>query len=260
MPIALIADDEPMLRDALEAVLAKMWPELAIVAKARNGREAVQLFDQLRPDICFLDVHMPGMSGIEAARHIGAQAQLVFVTAYDHYALQAFEHGVLDYLVKPVTEARMATTVRRLKERIGLPNTVAPSDDLLRELARRLQLAGGASITEYLRWLRASNAGVMHLISVQDVDYLRADSKYTLVCHRDDTGQPQEALIRLGLKQLSEQLDPTVFAQVHRGVVVNMHAIRSVIRIDRDSAEIVLKHRPERLPVGKTYLHKFSGM
>jgi DNA-binding LytR/AlgR family response regulator len=259
-PRALIADDEPVLRDILEARLAKAWPELQIVAKARNGREAVELFERLRPDICFLDVHMPGMSGLEAARLIGPQAQMVFVTAYDKYALEAFEHGVLDYLVKPVTDVRLATTVERLKQRMEEPRSSAPSDDLLREVARRLDRIEGVATTGHLRWLRASKGGGLHLIPVQVVDYLRADSKYTSVGYRDDAGRPAEALIRLALKELVSQLDPGMFVQIHRSVVVNLSSIRRVVRLDRDSAEIELKHREERLPVSKTYLHLFREM
>lgn len=259
-PSALIADDEPLLRDILEARLAKAWPQLQIVARARNGREAVELSERLRPDICFLDVRMPGMSGLEAARLIGPRPHVVFVTAYDKYALDAFEHGVLDYLVKPVTDARLATTVERLRRRLEEPPPSAPSDALLREVARRLDRIEGVATTAYLRWLRASQGGGLQLIPVQAVDFLRADSKYTLVGYREDAGAPAEAVIRLALKELVAQLDPAIFVQVHRGSAVNLDSIRRVIRLDRDSAEIELKHRPERLPVSKRYLHLFRGM
>ena len=259
-PRALIADDEPVLREILEARLAKAWPQLQVVARARNGREAVELFERLRPDICFLDVHMPGMSGLEAARLIGPQAQMVFVTAYDRYALDAFEHGVLDYLVKPVTDARLATTVDRLKQRMEEHRPPGPSDELLREVARRLDRIEGVATAEHLRWLRASKGSGLHLIPVQAVDFLRADSKYTSVGYRDDAGKPAEALIRLALKDLVAQLDPGTFVQVHRSVVVNLNSIRRVVRLDRDSAEVELKHRAERLPVSKTYLHLFRQM
>lgn len=259
-PRALIADDEPVLRDILEARLTKAWPQLQIVARARNGREAVEQFERLRPDICFLDVHMPGMSGLEAARLIGPHAHMVFVTAYDKYALDAFEHGVLDYLVKPVTDARLATTVARLQQRMEEPRPSTPSDELLREVARRLDRIEGVATTEHLRWLRASKGGGLHLIPVQVVDFLRADSKYTSVGYRDDAGKPAEALIRLALRELVAQLDPNTFVQVHRGVVVNLNSIRRVVRLDRDSAEVELKHRQERLPVSKTYLHLFREM
>ena len=138
-PTALIADDEPLLRDALERLLAQAWPELQVVAQARNGREAVDKFEAERPDICFLDVHMPGMTGVEAARHIGRRAHLVFVTAYDQYAVQAFSQGVLDYLVKPVEPARLADTVARLQERLGASQPALNTEALLQQLAANLQ-------------------------------------------------------------------------------------------------------------------------
>jgi DNA-binding LytR/AlgR family response regulator len=220
---------------------------------ARSGRHC-------KPEVCFLDVQMPGMTGIEAARHIGPRAQMVFVTAYDRYALEAFEHGVLDYLVKPVSEARLANTVTRLQARLAAAEQSAPSDALLREMAQRLSRLEGSPGTEYLRWLRTSKGGALHLIPLQDVDFLRADSKYTLVGYRDDSGKPAEALIRLALKELVAQLDPSVFVQVHRAVVVNLGAIKRVLREDRDSAVIELKHRQDRLPVSKTHLHLFREM
>src|SRR5690348_13881077 len=184
-PTALIADDEPLLREALERMLAQLWPELRVVAQARNGREAIDLFDEHRPDICFLDVQMPGKSGVEAAQHIGRRAQLVFVTAFDQYAVQAFAHGALDYLVKPVEPARLAETVLRLQERLRVPAPVADMDALLRQLAQALQPPDGSRA---LRWVRASVGSTVRLIAVQDIDYLRAEEKYTQVAWRDDAG------------------------------------------------------------------------
>src|SRR6186713_3159563 len=144
-PTALIADDEPLLRDALERLLAQVWPELAIIAQARNGREAVDKFEEHQPDVCFLDVHMPGMTGVEAARHIGRRAHLVFVTAYDQYAVQAFSHGVLDYLVKPVEPARLAETVARLQERLRASQPALNTEALLQQLAATLQRSAAPS-------------------------------------------------------------------------------------------------------------------
>ncbi|MBB5204951.1 DNA-binding LytR/AlgR family response regulator [Inhella inkyongensis] len=263
-PTALIADDEPLLRELLEARLAKAWPELQIVAQARNGRQAVELFEQLKPQICFLDVHMPGLSGVEAARVIGRRAHLVFVTAYDQYALEAFEHGVLDYLVKPVTPARLAETVQRLKDRMQAAQPAVHSEALLQQLAQHLQRAQGApAATERLRWVRASVGQGLVMIPVETIDYLKADSKYTLVAYRDSndpSGKPAEALIRLPLKELLAQLDPAEFAQVHRSVVVNLRAIRRVQRNDNETADIELKSRSERLPVSRSYLHLFREM
>src|SRR5690348_15231610 len=177
-PTALIADDEPLLREALERMLAQLWPELRVVAQARNGREAIDLFETHRPDICFLDVQMPGKSGVEAAQHIGRQAHLVFVTAYQEYAVQAFAQGVLDYLVKPVEPARLAETVARLQERLRLAQPALSTDELLQQLAQSLQRKAGPAT---LRWLRASIGQTVRLIAVEDVDFLRADEKYTQI-------------------------------------------------------------------------------
>ncbi|MBH9579213.1 LytR/AlgR family response regulator transcription factor [Inhella proteolytica] len=264
-PTALIADDEPLLRELLIQRLAKAWPELQIVAEARNGREAIEQFERLQPAICFLDVHMPGVSGVEAARAIGRRAHLVFVTAYDQYALEAFEHGVLDYLVKPVTPARLAETVSRLQARLGQP--VLHSEELLLRLAGQLaqQLRGGgaagpAAGPERLRWLRASVGDALLMIPVECIDYLKADSKLTLVAYRDDQGRAAEALIRLPLKELLAQLDPARYAQVHRAVVVNLDQVRRVRRAENDTATLELRGRSETLPVSRSYLHLFREM
>lgn len=272
VPTALIADDEPLLREALQRLLRNAWPELKVVALARNGREAVSMFETLAPQICFLDVHMPGISGLEAARQIGRRAHLVFVTAYDHYAVQAFAHGVLDYLVKPVEPARLAETVARLRERLAQARE-APLDteSLLMQLAQRLRQAGAPSLLAAgpvsavataapLKWLRASVGPVVRLIAVDDIDYLRSDAKYTRIAWRGDDGQPAEALIRTPLKELITQLDPEQFAQVHRAVVVRLRAISHVTRGDHDSADIHLKGRKEVLPVSRSYLHLFKQM
>jgi len=256
-PTALIADDEPLLRKALARMLGSAWPELAIVAQARNGREAVDQFELLLPDICFLDVHMPGLSGVEAARFIGARARLVFVTAYDQYAVQAFEQGVLDYLVKPVEPARLAQTVARLQERLGAANTGTDTDALLEQLAARLHRKAEPTA---LRWIRASVGQTLRLIPVEEIDFLRSDEKYTLIAWRGDGGKPGEALIRTPLKELVAQLDAAHFAQVHRSVVVNLRAISHVTRGDNETADIHLKGRPEVLPVSRSYLHLFRQM
>src|SRR5689334_19909624 len=188
-PTALIADDEPLLRDALERLLAQAWPELQIVAQARNGREAIEMFEKQQPEICFLDVHMPGVTGIEAARYIGRRAHLVFVTAFDQYAVQAFSQGVLDYLVKPVEPERLAETVARLQERLRAAQPALNTEALLQQLATLQRGTAPAP----LRWLRASVAQTVRLIPVDDIDFLRSEEKYTLVAWRDDTGQPREA-------------------------------------------------------------------
>lgn len=256
-PTALIAEDEPLLREALAGMLASAWPELNVVAMVRNGREAVRRFEELSPDVCFLDIHMPGLSGVEAARRIGRRAHIVFVTAHDQYAVEAFAEGALDYLVKPVEAARLADTIGRLQERLRSEQPALNTEELIEQLAARLQ--GGAPAGP-LRWIRAQAGASVRLIPAEAVDYLRSDAKYTLVAWRDDDGRPAEALVRTPLKELLAQLDPEQFAQVHRAVVVNLRAIARVSRDEGDGAEIHLKHRDEVLPVSRTYLHLFRQM
>jgi DNA-binding LytR/AlgR family response regulator len=256
-PTALIADDEPLLRDELATMLADAWPELEVIARARNGREAIELFEEKHPDICFLDVQMPGISGVEAARQIGSRAHLVFVTAFDQYALKAFEHGVLDYLVKPVEAARLAATVTRLKDRLQGTLPVQATEELLHHLAAHLQRGRGAAPLE---WIRASVGQSVRLIAVDDIDFIRSDEKYTLIAWRDESGQPAEALISTPLKTLLAQLDAKHFVQVHRSIVVNLRAIARVARGFHDSAQIHLKGRAEVLPVSRSFLHLFKQM
>jgi DNA-binding LytR/AlgR family response regulator len=256
-PTVLIADDEPLLREALARQLAAAWPELEIVAEARNGREAIRHFEAKKPDVCFLDVHMPGVSGVEAAHAIGRRAHLVFVTAYDQYAVQAFAEGVLDYLVKPVEAARLADTVARLKERLAASEPALNTEALLRDLATQLQ---HGSTPAPLRWIRAQVGQTLRLIPVDEIDYLRSDAKYTRIAWRGDAGKAGEALISTALKDLVVQLDPGHFAQIHRSVVVNLRAISHVTRGDNETAEIHLKGRSEVLPVSRSYLHLFRQM
>lgn len=256
-PTALIAEDEPLLREALERLLKVTWPELVVVARARNGREAINRFEALRPTVCFLDVHMPGASGIEAARRIGNRAHLVFVTAYDQYAVQAFAQGVLDYLVKPVDASRLAQTVARLQQRLRDAQPASHSESLLLSLAAQLERHTAPA---YLRWIRASVGQTVSLIPVADIDYLRAGEKYTTVAWHDQAGEPREAVIRTPLKELGTQLDPAQFAQVHRSVVVNLSSITRVVRGDNETADIHLKGRGEVLPVSRNYLHLFRQM
>ena len=256
---ALIADDEPLLRDALRRQLAAVWPELEIVAEARNGREAVRLFEERHPDICFLDVHMPGLSGVDAANHIGRRAHLVFVTAYDHYAVQAFAQGALDYLLKPVEQARLAETVSRLRERLQSSRPAINTEQLLRQLTEQLAELQSGGKKKTLRWIRAQAGKTLRLIAIDDVDYLRSDSKYTVVAWRD-AGKAAEAVVRTPLKELLEQLDPDQFAQVHRSVVVNLRAVSHVKRHDNETAEIHLKGRTDVLPVSRHHVHLFRQM
>jgi len=253
-PTALIADDEPLLRDRLAAQLARLWPELEIVAQARNGREAVALFEQHQPDVVFLDVHMPGQTGIEAARSIARRAQVVFVTAYDRYAVEAFEHGAIDYIVKPTDDDRLADTVQRLRSRVGqTPKAPAALDAVLERLSQVLQ--EGPAARRWLQWIKASVGPTVRLIPVEQVVYLRSDEKYTLVVW--DGG---EALIRRTIRELADELDPEAFAQIHRSVIVNLRRVSQVTRGLNETADVHLQGRSERLPVSRSFLHVFRQM
>ena len=266
---ALIADDEPLLRESLSRALQQHWPELTVVATARNGREAVELFEIHAPDIVFLDVHMPGVNGVEAARQIGRRAQLVFVTAYEQYAVQAFEQGALDYVVKPVDPARLGDTIERLQERLrqqraGQSGPVPGLESLIEQLAQRFAQDGGLPVAAarsapavggYLQWIRASVGSTLRLIPVEQILFMRSDEKYTLVVWEEG-----EALIRTPIRELIEQLDPQHFVQVHRSVVVNLHAISHVTRGPNETADLHLKKRSEVLPVSRSYLHLFRQM
>lgn len=256
-PTALIADDEPLLRRSLARMLAVAWPGLEIVAQARNGREAVDQFQAKQPDICFLDVQMPGLSGVEAARKIGRSAHLVFVTAFDKYALQAFEQGALDYLVKPVEPARLADTVARLQERLRTSRPAPETEALLEQLAAQLMRKLGSPS---LKFLRASIGATVRMIPVDEIDFLHAEEKYTTIAWRGDQGRPGDTVIRTPLKELVEQLDSAQFAQVHRSVVVNLRSISHVTRGANETADIHLKGRGEVLPVSRTHLHLFKQM
>ncbi|MBI2212156.1 MAG: response regulator transcription factor [Acidobacteria bacterium] len=260
-PTALIADDEPLLRESLRRMLGSVWPELEVVAEARNGREAIDLFDAKRPNVCFLDVQMPSRSGIDVAHHIGRRAHLVFVTAFDDYAVEAFARGALDYLVKPVERERLAETATRLKERLESARPAVNSEPLLRELAAQIEnlRASATKAQPLLQWIRAQSGHTLRMIHVDDIDYLRSDSKYTIVAWRDGA-EPREAVVRTPLKELAAQLDPERFAQVHRSIVVNLRSIRHVIRHDNETAEIRLKGRSETLPVSRSYVHLFRQM
>lgn len=256
-PTALIADDEPLLREHLAAHLARQWPELQVVAEARNGREAVELFEQLRPDVVFLDVHMPGCNGVDAARAIGPLAQIVFVTAFEQYAVQAFEQGAIDYLVKPLDETRLAASIARLKDRLAdraaRHGDNAQLDAALEQLARRL--SRHPATMPRLQWIRASVGNSVKLIPVEQIAYLRSDEKYTLVVW--DGG---EALIRKPIRELIDELDPELFVQVHRSVIVNLKQVAQVIRGNNETAEVHLRGRSETLPVSRSYLHLFRQM
>lgn len=257
MATALIADDEPLLRESLARMLATAWPQLQIVAQARNGREAVELFETHQPQICFLDVQMPGVSGVEAACLIGERAHLVFVTAFQKYAVDAFDQGALDYLVKPVEAARLAETIRRLQDRLHASHPALNTEALIEQLAKSLSGDAGAP---RLRWLRASVGTTVRVIATDDVDYFRSEEKYTKVAWRDESGQAREAVIRTSLKELIPQLDPQKFVQVHRSVVVSLDAVSHVVRGDNEMGDLHLKGRTEPLPVSRNFLHLFKQM
>ena len=255
-PTALIADDEPLLRERLAAHLARLWPELQFVAQARNGREAVELFEDFAPQVVFLDVHMPGLSGIDAARGMVGRTQIVFVTAFEQYAVKAFEQGAIDYLVKPFDEARLAETVQRLKQRIASQAASATDnslDTVLNRLAGELRDRGVAR--RWLQWIRASIGTTVRLIPVEQVVFLRSDEKYTLVVW--DGG---EALIRKTIRELADELDPERFAQIHRSVIVNLARISQVTRGLNETADVHLNGRSELLPVSRGYLRLFRQM
>jgi len=253
MPTALIAEDEPLLRERLFAMLGKAWPELQVVAQARNGREALDLFEALRPQVAFLDVHMPGVNGIEVARAMGRRAELVFVTAFDKYAVEAFERGAVDYLLKPVEAQRLAQTVERLRQRLQSPAAQPQLMATLDALAQhwREQVAPPPR----LQWIKASVGSVVRLIAVEQVIYLKSDNKYTLVVW--DGG---EALIRKTIRELADALDPQRFVQIHRSCIVNLSRVAQFTHGPGDSGEVQLQGRGERLSVSRSYLHLFQQM
>ena len=255
LPTALIADDEPLLREQLAAHLARLWPELQIVAQARNGREAVEMFENLQPQVAFLDVHMPGMNGVEAARRIGRRAEIVFVTAFDQYAVEAFRQGAIDYVVKPIEGERLLDSVQRLQVRLRAAGGSPPPefDTLLDRLAREMQQRGSAP--KYLQWIKASVGNAVRMIRIEQVVYLRSDAKYTVVAWEGG-----EALIRTPLRELADALDPECFVQVHRSAIVNLMHVDRFSHGPGDSGEIHLKGRSERLAVSRSCVHLFRQM
>ena len=247
---AVIADDEPLLRAMLRSRLARLWPELEIVHEMADGRDVDGVIAAHEPDLFFLDIHMPGVNGLEAARVVGSRAHVVFVTAYDQYAVEAFERGAIDYVLKPFNEDRLATTVERLKERLHA--RPAPLEDLVEQLAGRL---GIARPVEHLRWIKASVGSNVRLIPVEDVRFFQSDEKYTRVVTGDG-----ESLIRKPIKELLEELDPSKFWQVHRATIVNVDHIAQVRRGLKDQAEITLKDCAETLIVSRNFTHLFKQM
>ncbi|HTP99848.1 MAG TPA: LytTR family DNA-binding domain-containing protein [Casimicrobiaceae bacterium] len=247
-PTAILAEDEELLRGELREMLAAQWPELAVVAEAADGQAAMRAVDECAPAILFLDIEMPGVSGLEVARRASGRCHVVFVTAYDKYAVAAFEQGAVDYVMKPFSAARLDATIARLKQRLAGP----PADltGLLKSLASTL-----AQRKDYLRWITAAQGDSLRLITVDEICYFRADHKYTLVVTPDT-----EALIRRPLKALAEEVDPQAFWQIHRSAMVNVKEIAGVNRDFRGHLTVRLKQRKETLPVGENYVHLFKQM
>jgi DNA-binding LytR/AlgR family response regulator len=261
MPTAIIADDERLMRDQLRLRLNQVWPELDIIGEAKNGDEAVQLVGELKPDLTFLDIRMPGKTGMEAAREIGGQSAIVFVTAYDQYAVEAFERGAIDYVLKPPEPERLQVTVDRLKERLkaqreqpgGLP--ALPINDSVTLMLSQLAEKIAAPKPKHLQWIQASIGQDLRMIPVEDILFFRSDEKYTSV-----QTEKFEALIRKPVRDLAEELDPALFWQIHRATLVNVNAIDGVTRDLRGRHLVMIKGRSDKLEVSRSFLHLFKQM
>jgi DNA-binding LytR/AlgR family response regulator len=253
MPTAIIADDERLMREQLHARLTEVWPELQVLAEAKNGEEAVAAVREHHPDLAFLDIRMPGMTGIEAARHIGDACHVVFITAYNEYAVDAFEQGAIDYVLKPAEAGRLAITVARVKQRLGS----RPSDlgALLSQLTAKLESNGGADKRSHLQWIQASVGQQLRLIPTAEILFFTSDEKYTRV-----QTESFEALIRKPIKELIDELDPEQFWQIHRGTIVNAKAIAGVTRDFRGRQLVLIKGHTEKLEVSRNYTHLFKQM
>ncbi len=243
---AIVAEDEATLRQQLVEQLGQLWPELTIVAEAADGIAALRLMGEHRPDVLFLDIQMPGATGLEVARQVNGRSRVVFVTAYDEHAVAAFEQGAIDYVLKPISAARLFTTVTRLKERLASP---PPRLDAV------LPAIAPTGAKSYLRWINASVGQSLRLITVDEIVYFQADNKYTRVVTADG-----EALIRKPLKELAEELDPNQFWQIHRSTMVNVASVAGVTRDFRGRMLVKLKGRSETLQVSDSYTHLFRQM
>jgi DNA-binding LytR/AlgR family response regulator len=252
MPTAIIADDERLMRDQLRSRLKEVWPELEILGEAKNGIEAVEIVKELEPDFAFLDIRMPAKTGLEAAKEIGANAHIVFITAYDQYAVEAFDQGAVDYVLKPADIERLGKTVERLKLRIA--NASEPNDmsTMLAQLAKQLGIAPKPS---YLQWIQASIGQELRLIPVEEILFFKSDEKYTCV---QTAGY--EALIRKPIRELVEELDPQLFWQIHRSTLVNSKAISGVVRDMRGRHLVQVKDSNEKLEVSRSFVHLFKQM
>jgi DNA-binding LytR/AlgR family response regulator len=245
---AVIADDEPLLRAQLRSRLSRLWPELDVVHEMENGRDIEGVIATHAPALFFLDIHMPGVNGLEAARAIGGRAHVVFVTAFDQYAVEAFEQGAIDYVLKPFNEERLQLTCGRLRERLS--ERPAQLEALVETIAARLAGPG-----DKLKWIKASVGSNVRLIPVEEVVFFQSDEKYTRVVTADS-----EALIRKPIRELLDELDPDRFWQIHRATIVNVDHIAAVRRGLKDQAEVSLKGRPETLVVSRAFTHLFKQM
>ena len=251
-PTAVVADDERLMRDQIVAQLKHAWPELVIVGEAGNGREAVAMVQSLEPDVVFLDIRMPEMDGIEAARALAGKVHVVFITAYDQYAVTAFEQGAVDYLLKPAEPDRVALTCERLRER--LQRAPDAMDDLLAKLSQRFAV-GAPKPRPYMRWVQASVGANIRMIPTSDILFFRAEDKYTRV-----QTERFEALIRKPIKELLEELDPEEFWQIHRSTVVRVDAVEQVSRNLRGNQVVHVKGSDEKLEVSRSFNHLFKQM
>ena len=250
---AIIADDERLMREQLRLRLAEAWPELTIVAEARNGNEAVELVTEHHPDLAFLDIRMPGKTGLEAAKEVGGRCHVVFVTAYDAHAVEAFEHGAIDYVLKPADPQRLALTVRRLQQRL----TERSQPDLQAVLGRLESLAGNlgnARPSNYLQWIQTGLGQQLKVLPVTEVVFLQAQDKYTAVATASEL-----ALVRKPIREFIDELDPGQFWQIHRGTLIAVRAIAAVHR-DGERLTVQLRTRPERLEVSRSFAARFRQM
>ena len=256
-PRAILADDERLMRDQLRTRLQEVWPELELVAEARHGEEALAMVAALRPDLAFLDIRMPGQSGLEVARAVSGCCHIVFVTAYEAHAIEAFEQGAIDYLLKPVDPARLSVTATRLKQRIAAGSDDTPEQAMARIETMLARLSGTPPqrpAAAYLRWIQAGLGGQLHLYPVDEVIYLQAQDKYTVV-----VTAAEESLVRKPIRDFAEALDPEVFWQIHRSTIVNCRYIAAFKRED-EHAEVTLRGRKEKLEVSRSYSSRFRQM
>jgi DNA-binding LytR/AlgR family response regulator len=252
-PKAVIADDEEQLRRNLKSELRRLWPELTICGQAANGIEALQLIETHQPDIAFLDIKMPGLSGIEVARKTSAACRVIFITAFDQFAIEAFENEAVDYLLKPVSAERLLKTINRLKKQLA--DVSISASDFSRSMDRLLAVLQNGRPSGYLKWIKARQGDKLRLIAVDEVYYFKSEDKYTLVKTAD-----RQSLIKKSIQQLSESLDPAQFWRIHRGTIINVSRISAVTRGFGGRCLVRLEDLPETLTVSRSYAHLFKQM